>query len=79
MNALPVRQIRLLESPREFQMKTPLRAAGAIALFFAFTASLTAQWPTYPTPGTPRTPEGQVKLDAPAPKTADGKPDLSGV
>jgi hypothetical protein len=39
----------------------------------------TAQWLTYPTPGTPRTADGKPDLAAPAPRTADGKPDLSGV
>ncbi len=38
-----------------------------------------AQWPDYPSPKTPRGPDGKPKLDAPAPRTADGKPDLSGV
>jgi len=37
------------------------------------------QWLHYPTPGTPRLPDGKPNLAAPAPKTADGKPDLSGV
>ena len=40
---------------------------------------LAAQWVHYPTPGIPRTPGGKPNLTAPAPKTADGKPDLSGV
>jgi hypothetical protein len=38
-----------------------------------------AQWLNYPTPGTPRTPDGKPNLAAPAPRAADGKPDLSGV
>lgn len=38
-----------------------------------------AQWLNFPTPGTPRTPDGKPNLAAPAPRTADGKPDLSGV
>jgi hypothetical protein len=41
--------------------------------------SLSAQWPNYPTTGTPRTPDGKPDLSAPAPRSADGKPDLSGV
>jgi hypothetical protein len=39
---------------------------------------LHAQWLNHPTPGTPRLPNGQPNLAAPAPRTADGKPDLSG-
>ena len=38
-----------------------------------------AQWLNYPTPGTPRMPDGRPNLAAPTPRTADGKPDLSGV
>jgi len=38
-----------------------------------------AQWLNYPTPGTPRTPDGKPNLAAPAPRSSDGKPDLSGV
>ena len=41
--------------------------------------TLHAQWLNYPTPGIPRLPNGQPNLAAPAPRTADGKPDLSGV
>lgn len=38
-----------------------------------------AQWLNFPTPGTPRTRDGQPNLAASAPRAADGKPDLSGV
>lgn len=38
-----------------------------------------AQWLNYPSPGTPRTPDGKPNLAAPAPRAADGKPDLSGI
>jgi hypothetical protein len=48
-----------------------LMAAGPAALF--------AQWPSYPTPGVPRTPDGKPNLSAPAPKTSDDKPDLTGI
>jgi hypothetical protein len=41
--------------------------------------SLTAQWPNHPTPGMPRTSAGKLDLSAPAPRAANGKPDLSGV
>jgi hypothetical protein len=38
-----------------------------------------AQWINYPTPGIPRTPDGKPNFSAPAPRTADGKLDLSGL
>ena len=40
---------------------------------------LAAQWLNYPAPGVPRLANGKVDLTAKAPRTRDGKPDLSGV
>jgi len=40
---------------------------------------LSGQWLNYPTPGTPRLPDGTVNLSAPAPRTPEGRPDLTGV
>lgn len=42
-------------------------------------ASINAQWLGYPTAHLPKTPSGTPNLGAPAPRTADGKPDLSGI
>jgi hypothetical protein len=41
--------------------------------------ALHAQWLNYPTPGVPRLPGGRPNLTAQTPRTADGKPDLSGL
>jgi hypothetical protein len=38
-----------------------------------------AQWLNYPTAGVPRLPNGKVNLAAAAPRTSDGKADLSGI
>src|SRR5580658_2821559 len=56
------------------------KALAAAALLAAFApAGLLAQWPAYPTAGVPKTADGKPNLSGPVPKTADGKPDLSGV
>ncbi len=58
------------------------RFAVVAAIVVACTAAsvrLTAQWPSYPTGRLPRDAGGKVILTSPAPRTADGKPDLSGV
>lgn len=49
------------------------------AIVAALSPSLSAQWPLYPQPGVPKGPDGKPNLAAPAPRTADGKPDLSGI
>jgi hypothetical protein len=38
-----------------------------------------AQWLNHPAPGTPRAKDGKPNLLAPAPRAANGRPDLSGV
>jgi hypothetical protein len=42
-------------------------------------ANLPAQWLNYPSKGIPRTADGKANLAAPAPRRADGKPELSGI
>ena len=52
---------------------------AALAALVCLSIPSGAQWLDFPTPGTPRLPNGDPNLTAPAPRTADGKPDLSGI
>lgn len=52
---------------------------AAAALFFLTAAAAPAQWLDRKTKGIPRTEDGRANLTAPAPRSADGKPDLSGI
>jgi hypothetical protein len=56
-----------------------MRHQRLFVLFAFLSACAHGQWLNFPTPGTPRTPDGKPNLAAPAPLAADGKPDLSGV
>jgi hypothetical protein len=52
----------------------------SISLVFVALGSiaLSAQWGKFSDPAVPRDAKGAVRMDAPAPRTPDGKPDLSG-
>ena len=58
---------------------TVRRLAAVLCGIIAMSVMLAAQWPSYPAAGLPRGADGRVTLTAPAPRTPDGKPDLSGV
>ncbi len=51
-----------------------------LCLVVAGSVSVAAQWGTVPErPPVPRDAKGEIRYDAPAPRTADGKPDFSGM
>jgi hypothetical protein len=53
--------------------------AGVVVALSAFAGPLAAQWAPYPTPRVPRDADGRPSLRAPAPKTAEGRPDFTGI
>ena len=50
-----------------------------LGIVVALCTPVAAQWVNYPTPGVPKTRTGKPNLTAPAPRTPDGTPDLSGL
>src|SRR5215469_18636883 len=59
--------------------RTMCTSSKALLALAALVAPAFAQWINYPTAGVPRLPDGKPNLAAPAPRTADGHPDLSGI
>jgi hypothetical protein len=55
------------------------RSAVVAIVVCALCRSVAAQWLNYPTPGIPRLTDGKPDLTAPAPRTVEGHPDLSGI
>jgi len=60
-------------------MKRSFTVAVSAAIVVALSLSLSAQWDLRPQAGVPKGADGKVNLTAPAPRQADGKPDLSGI
>ena len=56
-----------------------LRVVVTACCAVTLSVTVAAQWPAHPASTLPKDDDGRVVLTAPAPRTADGKPDLSGV
>ena len=60
-------------------MKARVIVALLAAVCVALSPPVSAQWPSHPTRGVPKTADGKPDLDAAPPRTADGRIDLSGL
>ena len=58
-------------------MKSTLSCVVVVAVVAS--VSLSAQWPKFRDASVPRDEKGEVRIEGPAPRTLDGKPDLSGM
>ncbi len=64
---------------RSHRIGSRARITFFVLALVSLATALNGQWLNYPSPAMPRLPDGTPNLTAPAPKGADGKPDLSGI
>jgi hypothetical protein len=67
--------IRTAAQTMPIRLRATLLTLGIAAL----ASPASSQWPSYPTTNVPRNADGTPNLGAPAPRTTDGKPDLTGL
>jgi hypothetical protein len=70
---------RNMSSKPKCSMPTASALSATLLACLAALTPATAQWLDYPTPGIPRLEDGSPDLDAPTPRTVEGKPDFSGM
>jgi hypothetical protein len=56
-----------------------MKTSVSMIVLCLMTTPIAAQWLNHPSPGIPRTTDGKPNLEAPAPRSLDGTPDLSGL
>src|SRR2546430_2279417 len=61
------------------RLRSVLGILRSIAVVVLICMPVYGQWVKVPTTGIPRGPDGKVNLSAPAPRSPDGHPDLSGI
>ena len=69
----------MLTIPRLATVRVRHWAGAVIVGFLLLAGPVGAQWRNLPMDGVPMGPDGKPNMAAPAPRTSDGKPDLSGI